>query len=296
MVTVIIPTHNRKEMLERAIASVQNQTYKDFELIVISDNSTDETNNFLQSLNYPNFKYFINTTSKGASAARNIGIQNSSGEYIAFLDDDDEWYDFHLEILVRKIKNSNSKVGLVYGWIDYYEKDKIVDSKYPNLSGDIFLHMLDKQAITNSSVLIIKATVLNVVKGFDESLLRGNDGDFIRRISKFFHVDYVPKVLCRVNVGHEDRITLNTKENLSNEIESYLIRLRKFKIDFKKYPQQKSNVLHKISISYLKKNNFSKSLIFLFKSIYISTSFKDIYQKLVVFIKNIMIKFYVKWN
>lgn len=290
MVSIIIPTHNRLTMLKRAIRSVKDQTFKQYELIVVSDGCTDGTNDYLKSIEHTNFKFFVNETPCGASAARNIGLKYAKGEYIAFLDDDDEWYNFHLEILVKKIKSTDSNVGLVYGWIDYYEGDKIVNSKYPNLSGNIFTHMLDKQAITNSSVLIIKSKVLKKVKGFDESLLRGNDGDFIRRISKLYHVDYVPKVLCKVNIGHNDRITLNTSENLTNEIESYLKRLIKFQNDFNKHPKLKSNVLHKISISYLRKNNFKQALYFLKKSIIFSKSFKDVTYKLIKFSKVSILK------
>jgi glycosyltransferase involved in cell wall biosynthesis len=91
-VSVIIPTHNRAKLLERAIKSVLEQTYANFEIIVVSDGSTDETDLIMQK--YKNqdarIKYISYYPAKGANHARNIGIKAAEGEYIAFLDDDDE--------------------------------------------------------------------------------------------------------------------------------------------------------------------------------------------------------------
>ena len=123
MISVIIPTHNRLKMLKRAISSVEKQTFKNYEIIIISDGSTDGTNDYSCSIKNDKIKFYINETSKGASGARNIGLDHAKGDYIAFLDDDDEWFVNHLELLFQKLSNSNDKVGLVYGWIDYYEND-----------------------------------------------------------------------------------------------------------------------------------------------------------------------------
>lgn len=295
MVSVIIPTHNRCEMLERAIQSVRSQTFTDYEIIVVSDGSTDGTNDYLRSIKDYNFKFFINEKSCGASAARNIGLRNASGDFIAFLDDDDEWFEYHLEVLVTKIKFSDSNVGLVYGWIDYYENNNIISSKHPKLRGDIFLDMLDKQAITNSSVLIIKSEVLKFIKGFDENLLRGNDGDFIRRISKYYHVDYVPEVLCKVHVGHDDRITLDNPKNLNNGIHSYQERLRKFKSEFDRYPLKRSNILLKISIYNLKLSRFKNATSYLFQALGLSFLSLTFFNQIKIFSKELILKI-IKWS
>lgn len=275
MVSVIIPTHNRLEMLKRAIDCVLNQTYQQFELIIVSDGSSDNTNSFLESYFNPKVSSYFNQIPKGASHARNVGLKHAKGEYIAFLDDDDEWFNFHLDVLVKKIENSNPNVGLVYGWIDYYKDNKIIDSKHPELSGDIFPDMIDKQAITNSSVLMIKSSILTKIIGFDEKLLRGNDGDFIRRISKYFHVDFVPMVLCKVHVGHEDRITVNNPQNLKNEISSFIERLQKFEKEFNLYPNKKANILFKISISYLKLSKFKETFKYFIQAYKASSSFSN---------------------
>src|SRR5258705_13939604 len=90
-VSVVIPTHNRSEFLRSAIASVLGQTYQDFELIVVDDASTDSTAEVVVSFNDSRIKFIRHQTNQGGSAARNTGIRASKCDYIAFLDDDDEW-------------------------------------------------------------------------------------------------------------------------------------------------------------------------------------------------------------
>ena len=94
-VSAVITTHNRCELLLKAIESVKNQTYKNIEIIVVDDASSDSTLDKCRILD--GIKYIRINTSKGGNYARNVGIKNSSGHYIAFLDDDDEWYPTKIE-------------------------------------------------------------------------------------------------------------------------------------------------------------------------------------------------------
>jgi glycosyltransferase involved in cell wall biosynthesis len=265
MVSIIIPTHNRLEMLKRALESISNQTYQDLEIIVISDGSIDGTNDYCRTIKDDRFRFLEHKISKGASAARNSGIHIAEGNYIAFLDDDDEWLPVHLELLVAKFESCNNEVGLVYGWIDYYNGSALVQQKHPCLKGDIFNEMLDKQAITNSSVLLVRKEVVNFVHGFNEDLPRGNDGDFIRRIAQKFHVDYVPQVLAKIYVGHNDRISVNNRKGRLNEIIAYEKRLAYFKDDFDKYPYQKGNVEAKLVVLCIATWQIKKSIYYLYR-------------------------------
>jgi glycosyltransferase involved in cell wall biosynthesis len=262
-VSVIIPTHNRGAILRRAIDSVLNQTYKDFELIIISDGCIDNTDEIIASYADLRISFLTHEKSRGASAARNTGIRASTGQYIAFLDDDDEWTPDKLEVQIHVIEQSPPEVGLVYAWMEYIENGKKRYIRAPKLRGDIFAEMLDKQAITNSSTLIIKREVLDVVHDFDEELPRGNDGDFIRRISKYYHVDYVPKILARIHMDGADRISVNSKKNLRNVVFALEKRLDDFAKDFERYPEQKASVMANISSHGFKTGQLSKGITFL---------------------------------
>lgn len=114
LVTVYIPTYNRLELLQRAVKSVQNQTYQNLEIIIVDDCSTDATQDYLAQLanEEPRVRYFLKEKNSGACISRNIAIENAAGEFITGLDDDDYFLNNRIEdfINVWKIKSSTTKV------------------------------------------------------------------------------------------------------------------------------------------------------------------------------------------
>jgi len=146
LVSVIIPTYNRKALLDIAINSVLNQTYQNFEIIIVDDNSNDGTDNYINKINHDNIQYIKNKETMYAPKSRNIGISHSKGDLIAFLDDDDEWYPDKLEKQVKLFLDSD--VGLVYGGIDlFFEDYKLSYPTSPKLKGAIYKNMLIKNHI-----------------------------------------------------------------------------------------------------------------------------------------------------
>jgi len=273
IVSVIIPTHNRAGMLKRAIDSVLSQTYKDFELIIVDDGSKDNTRQVAESYKDKRIRFFQHKTTKGASAARNTGIKKVRGKYLAFLDDDDEWIPKKLEKQMPIIINSSKKVGLVYGWMEYFQDGKSIKVYNPKLKGNVFKSMLSTQAIGGCPTLVIKKEVIQKVGLFDENLPRGNDGDFIRRISKYYLVDFIPEIVANVYVGHKDRISVNTKKSINNVIHALKYRLVQFKSDFQAYPDEHAKVLFKIAEHYLMLNKFTSWYKFARKASKISKNY-----------------------
>ncbi len=107
LVSVILPTYNRGKLVSKSINSVLNQSYNNFELIIVDDGSTDQTEKIINSFNDNRIVYLKHNYNKHASAARNTGIAKSKGEFIAFLDDDDQW----LPKKIRKTNIINSKTS-----------------------------------------------------------------------------------------------------------------------------------------------------------------------------------------
>ncbi len=277
-VSVIIPTHNRAEMLKRSAQSVLDQTFRDFELIIVSDGSLDHTDEVTASFADSRIRYLKHPAARGASAARNTGIQASTGKYLAFLDDDDIWLPQKLEVQVKALENAGDRVGLVYNWIEYFQDGKLISKRHPTLRGDIFHEMLDRQAITNSSALLIKREVISVIKGWDEELPRGNDGDFIRRITQHFEVECVPQVLTKLFVGHPDRISVNSDKNLRNAIHAFEKRLKTFHGDFERHPAKKANVLAEIALYQYKVGEMKRFLTNFGKALRCNTNFPQKFQ------------------
>jgi len=114
IVSVIIPTYIRAHVLAKAIQSLLNQTYQDFEIIVVDDGSIDNTEEVVKSFNDPRIRYIRHKENCGGSAARNTGIRAAYGECIAFQDSDDEWLPEKLEKQMQVFENAPAEVGVVY--------------------------------------------------------------------------------------------------------------------------------------------------------------------------------------
>lgn len=262
LISVIIPTYNRHHLLQKAINSVLTQSYAHFEIIIVDDCSTDGTEHFVKSLSDKRIRYIKHEQNKHASASRNTGIELSRGEFIAFLDDDDQWLPTKLEKQLELLKQSPMSTALIYCWMDYItQSEQIIASVRPTLKGNVFHHVLDQQRIGGCPTLLIRKSVIKDCGTFDEALLRGNDGDFIRRICLKYEVDLVPEVLVKVSINHgNQRISDNTINGIKSSLVSYTTRLQKFSTLLTKYPTQTSNIY--ASIAYHHALLGHKTLIF----------------------------------
>ncbi len=135
-VTVITPTHNRAYVLRNAMESILSQTYKNLEYIIVDDNSKDETNDVVKSFSDKRVRYIRHDTNKGPSAARNTALNVAKGDWITYLDDDDELYHTHLEVMLKHIeKNKNTIFAIPRGkktlelYVDNFLVREIDDSE-----------------------------------------------------------------------------------------------------------------------------------------------------------------------
>lgn len=189
LVSIIIPTYKNRGNLSRAIDSALSQTYKNIEIIVIDDNNSDdkwraETEQLMSQLygNYPNIIYLKHTENKNGAAARNTGIHNSRGQYIAFLDDDDYFKENKIELQVKYLE-THTEYDAVYCQCE--KAGKILATNLPigNLAKDIFI--LKTHMYTPS--LLFRKDSLIAIDGFDESFRRHQDYELLVR---FFNSGY----------------------------------------------------------------------------------------------------------
>lgn len=198
-VSVVIPTYNRVNNLKRALESVLNQTYENLEIIVVSDGSTDGTDNFMNSFRKRDsrIEYVSYFPNKGGNYARNRGIKAAQGEYIAFLDDDDEWEKEKIELQLNEIKK-NPNVGLVYTGINIiYNQENINYYSLPKKSGNLSKDILISNHIGTTSSVMVKTDLVHNVGMFDENLRALQDYDLWIRICQKTEVSYVNKPLVR---------------------------------------------------------------------------------------------------
>lgn len=201
-VSVIIPTYNREKYLPEAIDSVLNQTFQDFELIIVDDGSTDNTKEILKP--YLSKIRYIYQKNKGPSAARNTGIRYSTGEWIAFLDADDIWLLYKLKLQVKYLEE-HPDIALVYADLGVFnekgviEKNHYLSRKISRPTGYIFQELVMRPLISTITVMVRKS-IFDTVGLFSEDLLIGEDYELWLRIAKNYKIGYLPKVVAMYRI------------------------------------------------------------------------------------------------
>jgi glycosyltransferase involved in cell wall biosynthesis len=197
-VSVVIPTHNRVERLGRAIRSALAQTFSDVEVLIADDASKDRTGDMVLGMGDPRVRYFRHATNLGVSAARNTAISHARGEFVAFLDDDDEWLPEKLQIQLDHIENARKSVGLLCG--GYYEVDRSsnrIAEITPTEHGWVFESLLRQGYFNHTSTILVRAECFARVGLFDVAFRYGEDFDMWLRIAKEYEVDFVPAPVAR---------------------------------------------------------------------------------------------------
>jgi glycosyltransferase involved in cell wall biosynthesis len=209
-VSVVIPVYNRPTAVRRAIDSVLSQTYRHFEMVVVDDASTDGTPVAVQAVSEPRVRLVRHETRLGGSAARNTGIRAGSAPFVAFLDSDDEWLPAKLERQLELFSKGGDRLGLVYtGTLQVTgsgARREVIPARHHNMAREL----LTRNVIGETSVGMVRRTVLDEVGVFDESLPSSQDLDLWLRIANRFETDFVPEALVRttkLNVG--ERISSN---------------------------------------------------------------------------------------
>ena len=192
-VSIVIPTHNRAHLIRRAIGSVLNQIYQDFEIIIVDDASTDNTREVVESFNDKRIRYIRHENKRGAAAARNTGITSASGKYIAFQDSDDKWLPEKLGRQVEILETSPSEVGVVhtkFSRIIDNEKVYLTWTTIHTRETDIHKKLLKGNFIGTPTTLL-KKECFERVGMFDERLTQLEDWEMWIRISKYHHFKYL---------------------------------------------------------------------------------------------------------
>jgi len=205
-VSVVIPTYNRGYSLDRAINSVLRQSFDDFELIVVDDGSTDNTQEVVASFKDQRLRYFL-TENRGVSAARNLGVSYSKAQWLAFLDSDDEWLSDKLERQIEYL-NNHREMELVHGEEIWIRKGRRVNpmKKHQKSGGDIFIRSLDLCLISPSAVMLSRDLFYEMGK-FDEEFVVCEDYDLWLKITSRHKVGFIESPVINKYGGHEDQLS-----------------------------------------------------------------------------------------
>lgn len=207
LVSVVVPTYNRPEPLRRAVESVRAQTYGNVELIVVDDCSPTPARQVLADVPTDGFdtRYIRHAENRGANAARNNGIEAASGEFVAFLDDDDEWEPTKTERQVAAFEESGPDVGVVYNGmrVVYPDREQVVTS---TVDGNVTTDILAGRSLAPFSTVMVRASVIERAGLPDERFPSWQDREWYLRLSEHCLFESLPEPLTIRHKTRDDRI------------------------------------------------------------------------------------------
>jgi glycosyltransferase involved in cell wall biosynthesis len=208
-VSVVVPTYNRAHLLARAIQSVLTQTFADLELIIVDDCSIDNTREILRSWSDKRVRTIRHDENRGAPAARNTGIINAQGRFIAFLDSDNEWLPRKLEKQVELFRRSPETVGVVYARNTVVNEVKNETGRWDfSLRGNLYFNFL-KGPFLDFITPLIKRECFDRIGLMDENVSAYQEWDTFLRISRYYEFDFVPEILAVYHIHRGETISKN---------------------------------------------------------------------------------------
>ena len=221
LVSVVIPTYSRSDTLERALNGILKQTYQNLDIIVVDDNPPNSVYRlFVQQIikkyaSDQRIRYIQNTQNLGGAGARNVGIEAAKGEYIAFLDDDDEYYPEKIEKQLKVFLNSDSdKLALVYCDVEHRGINNRVDCVVKkHYRGNCLYKAIEDDCLASTSMWLVKKSLLETVGNFSIVPCKQDSTVILKLLEKGYEVDFVPEVLCIYhNVKDRMRISFGPRK------------------------------------------------------------------------------------
>ena len=215
MVSIIIPTYNRENVIKRAVNSVLRQSYSAYEVIIVDDGSTDGTEDVVASIEDPRIRYIALKENQGVAHARNVGIREARYEYIAFLDSDDEWLPNKLKRQMKKMQAVPNEFAMVYCRMSGLMRNRTDRFVCPQrdyvkeiLEGNLFQPLLFQNVI-GTPTIVVRKECLEQVGGFKEALRCLEDWELILRIARRWKIGFVDEILVEVHKS-AGSVSMNT--------------------------------------------------------------------------------------
>ena len=260
-VSVIIPAYNRRDFVTEAIDSALNQTYRDFEVIVVDDGSTDGTGEMLKERYDDKIRYFYKENG-GCASARNYGIKMARGEYIAFLDSDDRYLPEKLEDQVG-ILEKNNRCGFVSSDVIFFDdgKEYLFKTIRPDKNGDIAypIFMFTYFSLCAS---VFRKSCFDKVGYFNETMRYNEDTDMLLRVAINFKAEfsYKPTFLYRVHKEGKSTNAVNLLHAVYESSVNVFKLYPDFKINDKKINKRLARIKLDLSMEYIMQRDFEKAV------------------------------------
>ncbi len=213
LVSIIIPTYNRSSLLKRSIESVMNQTFGNWELIVVDDGSTIDIQNQLTVYLTDKRLKILKKENSGAADSRNRGVELAGGEYIVFLDSDDEAKENWLEEFFRQIVDAEQPLGVIFCGYEKWQNNEMLFSKLPQDLGPIVNSAIGTYL---AGCYLLKKEIFLEVGGFDIELKSGHHTELLLRVLPFcfrnhIEISSINSALVKIHIHEGERIRTNHK-------------------------------------------------------------------------------------
>ena len=236
LVSAIIPTYHRSDTIVRAVDSVLSQTYQRIECIVVNDNTPGDE--YSIKLHQELGKYIENgqvifleqPVHKNGAAARNYGIKNAQGEFIAFLDDDDWWKPDKIEKQVKYINKFDDDCACISTLVEYYRDGRVIRKTLPYDSGKIYVKILGREIEVTTCSVLIRRTCLDDTGYFDENLKRHQEIQLLANLAYKYNIQLLPEYLTCVCIEDIESL-LKIKKDFLKSVQPILERLAKSERD-----------------------------------------------------------------
>jgi len=294
--SVIVNCKNSQEYLNDCLESILNQSHKNFELIIIDNNSIDSTFNIINTFNDERIKYYNTERDLSLGAARNLGIKYSTGSYIGFLDSDDLWHKNKLEETRKTIELYDSSI--IYSNVSYFneKKSQKLYSNDKSFNSNIFEQQIESYNLCISSCIINKFYLLKLDFYFDEKLEVCEDYDLFLRLLMQQSASYIPEVLTRYRI-HQNNLTKKKRFLFFEERNFVVERLKKvYHLSDFLYNRMINQILFDKCIAFWKEKNNSKAISLLLHKINFNFFKKGAYLFAFIFPYNTVVSIYKIFN
>lgn len=270
LVSVIMPTYNGAKTIKRAIDSALNQTYPNIEVVVVNDASKDDTAEVLSEIKDKRLKVFSHKINMERSASRNDAMKFSKGEYLAFLDDDDEWLPNKISKQIKYLESKDAKIWKAVLSSHKIGKRNVIQKKEGDLTKEIFMMQTSLGA---GSCLMIHRDVLESIGFFNENFSRHEDLEFVLRYLKQYKLATMPDLLTIVH-GHSGVPTGDVMVEVKKDF------LDEFKEDIKALGKSTANKIYarqwlQVATQYAIYGDIKNTFKYLFKSLSFALLFSN---------------------
>ena len=275
LVSVVTITYNRGKLIGRCIKSVLSQTYSNIEHIVVDGASNDETDEVVASFNDERLKYYKLPTNWSLEKTYKYGTSLAKGEYLCFLDSDDEYLPTKIEKQLQLIQSLPDEYGMVYCWMTYYDSanNSVLRVHNPQLRGFVPLEAAAKPTVSGTPIYFFRKAVYDELDGWAWDMPIITDWEMGARCCQKWKVDYVPESLVNVYENHcytrQTDDILRKRQFYQKRVDMHAYFLEEFKETFDKRPRSRSYHYSRMVYYSVKNGNYESAIklgVKLFKS------------------------------